>query len=248
MSLNVACGRCRFLSRNQPGPWLSVKTSRSDPRIAAIAPLLPPEQANTAPLNEPTRSTSCVRADRIGPTLGASLLWKIVANRVGPAPHASNTMSAESRPDWGRAPGSLEILTTTAGRAASAGSTMGSPVNGMTGSGAIVVDVLLDDDDDVDDDDVLDASVEVVGLALMTDGDVSATLLAGAAPAPLQATSPNATSRIGVVLENLTVLSGVRCALRAGDGCRTCDSSGRTCRRRPRLTMAARSTDVRSQL
>ena len=43
------------------------------------------------------------------------MLWNTVANRVGPAPQASNTMSAELSPDCGRAPGSLETFTTTAG-------------------------------------------------------------------------------------------------------------------------------------
>src|SRR3954447_7914176 len=139
--------------------------------MAATARALPPEHANTAPLNEPTRSTSCVRADRIGPTLGASVLWKTVAKRVGPAPHASKTMSAESSPDCGRAPGSLDTLTTTAGRAASAGSVIGRPVSGITGSGAMVVDVGVDDDDG---DVVVESSVVAVAFATVVAGDVSA--------------------------------------------------------------------------
>src|SRR3954447_3497015 len=134
--------------------------------MAATARAFPPEQANTAPLNEPTRSTSCVRADRIGPTFGASVLWNTVANRVGPAPQASKTMSAESRPDCGRAPGSLETLTTTAGRAASAGSAIGRPVSGMTGSGATVVDVEV-----VDDAVVVESSVVVAALGAVVAGN-----------------------------------------------------------------------------
>ncbi len=209
---------------------------------------LPPEQAKTGPLNSPTRSTSWVRAERIGPTFGASLLWKTVANRVGPAPQASNTMSAESRPDCGRAPGSLETLTTTAGRRRDRRIRRWAvPVSGITGSGAIVVRGGRRDDvvvDEVVDDDVV--------VALRRRGRRQHLDSAGVAapqPAPLlQATSPRAMIRIDDALANLTVLSTGRCALRAGGGCRTCGSRHRTCLRRPRPTSVARSTCVRSQL
>ena len=153
---------------------------------------MPPEQAKTALLNSPTRSTSCVRPERIGPTLGASVLWKMVANLVGPAPHASKTMSAESRPDCGRAPGSLETLTTTAGCAAIAGSVIGLPVKGITGVGAMVV-LVDDDDEEVDDDDDVDVALddEVVDPGSVTGvgGNAATAVLAGAAEPLLQATS-----------------------------------------------------------
>ena len=218
MSLNVACGRCRFLSRYHPGPWLSVSTRRSEPRIAAMDPLLPPEQANTAPLNEPTRSTSCVRAERIGPTFGASLLWNTVAKRVGPAPHASNTMSANSRPDCGRASGSFDTFTTTAGRAAIAGSVIGSPVKGITGSDATVVDVLDDAPAEV----VVDPPDVLVADGLVVGGDVSATVVAGDAPLPPQATRVSVAAINNDDLTNFTIPLGEQSALRAADGCRTC--------------------------
>src|SRR3954451_20325194 len=99
-------------------------------------------------------------------------------------------MSAESSPDCGRAPGSLETLTTTAGRAASAGSAIGRPVSGITGSGAIVVDVDVDADDVV----VVDSSVVVVAFGAVVAGDVSAgAVVAGdAAFVSWQATSASA--------------------------------------------------------
>ena len=61
----------------------------SELRSNATLPGLPPEQANTARLNEPNRSTSCERHERIGPTKSLSRLWYTAPKRVGPAPHAS---------------------------------------------------------------------------------------------------------------------------------------------------------------
>ena len=94
-------------------------------------------------------------------------------------------MSANSRPDCGRAPGSLDTLTTTAGRAAIAGSVIGRPVSGITGSGAIVVDVVVDEPvDDV----VVDLAVVLVADGLVVvGGEVSATVVAGDASLPPQA-------------------------------------------------------------
>ena len=92
-------------------------------------------------------------------------------------------MSANSRPDCGRAPGSLDTLTTTAGRAAIAGSVIGRPVSGITGSGAIVVEVDVVDVEVVDDV-VVDLAVVVVAVGLVVvGGEVSATVVAGDAPA-----------------------------------------------------------------
>ncbi len=85
-------------------------------------------------------------------------------------------MSAYWRPDCGRAPGSFDTFTTTTGRAATAGSVIGMPVSGMTGSGGIVVEV-VDDDDDV----VVDSSVVVVAFGFVVGGAVSATVVGDAA-------------------------------------------------------------------
>ena len=143
-----------------------------------MLPGLPPEQANSAPLNEPTRLTSCSRHERIGPTKSWSRLCHTVAKRVGPAPHASKMMSASFRPVCGRAPGSLLTLTTSVARVSRAGSSSGRPVSGWTGGGSVVVggsvvDVVeVDDDVDVDDED--DDDVVAARLA-GTDGGADAT-------------------------------------------------------------------------
>src|SRR5438093_6362101 len=90
------------------------------------------------------------RAERTGPTAGASLEWNRVKKRVTPpSTPSSTTMSAWLMPAWGRALGALSILTTSAARAGTAGST-GSPVSGLAlaatagaavvvGAGAVVV-------------------------------------------------------------------------------------------------------------
>ena len=75
----------------------------------------------------------------MGPTKSLSPLWKMAAKRVGPAPQASNTMSASFSPVCGRAPRSLLTFTTTATRDSSASSVSGSPVSGCTGPGMVVV-------------------------------------------------------------------------------------------------------------
>jgi len=99
-----------------------------------------------------------------------------------------------------------------------AGSVMGSPVSGITGSGAIVVDVVVDAVDDV----VVDLVVVVVdeGLAVVG-GEVSATVVAGDAPLPPQAVMANVADINNEVLTNLTIPLGEQSALRAVDGCRT---------------------------
>src|SRR4051794_3714226 len=82
------------------------------------------------------------RTERTGPTSGASWEWKTARNRVTPPSTTSSyTMSAASRPAWGRAAGELSILTTSAGRRARAGSSTGWPVRGKTAPlpGAVVV-------------------------------------------------------------------------------------------------------------
>ena len=117
-------------------------------------PGFPPEHANTARLNPPTRFTSCSRHERIGPTKSASVLCQTVAKRVGPAPQASKMMSASLSPVCGRAPVSLLTFTTSATLDNIAESVTGRPVNGATGptgagtvvgEGNPVVDVLRDD-------------------------------------------------------------------------------------------------------
>ena len=107
--------------------------------MSLMFPGLPPEQANTAWLNSPTRLTSCSRHERIGPTKSLSLLCQMVAKRVGPEPHASNTMSASLRPVWGRALRSLLTFTTRATFDNNLGFSSGSPVSGSTGPGIVVV-------------------------------------------------------------------------------------------------------------
>jgi hypothetical protein len=91
----------------------------------------PPLQEKSGSLNEPKRSMSWRRPDRIGPTGSLSWLWKTNANRVRLSlTISSNTMSAALNPVWGRAFGSLPILTTRATRAAIAGSGFSTPVSG----------------------------------------------------------------------------------------------------------------------
>jgi hypothetical protein len=104
-------------------------------------------------------------------------------------------MSAKLSPDCGRACGSLETLTTTAGRAASARSVIGNPVKGITGSGGGIVVVVVDDDDVV-----VDSSTVVVGFGLVVGGVVSgAAVVAGEADAPLHETRASAAIRMEVV-------------------------------------------------
>ncbi len=95
----------------------------------------------------------------------------------------------------------------------------------MTGVGAIVV--VVDDDVDVDVDDDVEVDVEdddeVVGAGwVRVGGSTATTLVAGAAEPLLQPTSPSVAISSVDVPANLTVLSVVRCALRAEGGYRTC--------------------------
>ena len=110
-------------------------------------------------------------------------------------------------------------MTTTAGRAAIAGSVIGSPVSGITGSGAIVVDVVDAPVDDV----VVDLAVVLVdeGLAVVG-GEVSATVVDGDAPLPPQAAIVSVADINNDDLTNFTIPLGEQSALRAVDGCRTC--------------------------
>ena len=73
---------------------------------------------------------SVERALRTGPTVGASVEWKMAAKRVmPPSTPSSTTTSASLIPAWGRPLGALSSLTTSTGRPARAGSE-GSPVRG----------------------------------------------------------------------------------------------------------------------
>jgi hypothetical protein len=103
---------------------------------------------------------------------------------------------------------------------------MGMPVRGITGVGAIVVvvddDVDVDDEEEVDEVDEVDDDEVVAAGCVGTGGSTATTLLAGAAEPPLQATSPSVAISSVDVLASLTVLSVVRCALRAEGGYRTC--------------------------
>jgi hypothetical protein len=98
---------------------------------------------------------------------------------------------------------------------------MGSPVSGITGSGAIVVDVVVDAP--VDDDVVVDLAVVLVdaGFAVVG-GDVSATVVDGDAPLPPQAAIVRVADMNNDDLTNFTIPLGAQSALRAVDGCRTC--------------------------
>jgi hypothetical protein len=93
-------------------------------------------------------------------------------------------------------------------------------VSGITGSGAIVVDVVVDapvDDVVVVDFAVVlvDDGVEVVG------GEVSATVVAGDAPLPPHAAMVSVADMNNDDLTNFTIPLGEQSALRAVDGCRT---------------------------
>src|SRR3954465_11380499 len=109
-------------------------------------------------------------------------------------------MWGESSPEWGRAPGWLETLTTTAGRAASAGSAIGRPVSGMTGSGAMVVDV---EDVDAAAGGGDSSPVAVAALGGVVAGEVSAVaVVADDALVSWQATSANPAATKDMALPN----------------------------------------------
>ena len=96
---------------------------------------------------------------------------------------------------------------------------IGSPVSGITGSGAIVVDVVVDESvDDV----VVDLAVVLVDGGLVVGGDVSATVVAGDAPLPPQAAIVSEVDINNDDLTNFTIPLREQSALRAADGCRTC--------------------------
>ena len=96
---------------------------------------LPPLQAKIGLFSEPSSSTSCVRPLRIGPTGSGPLALEhrgeagevldvLLEDDVGLVQAALRASSG-----W------LSIFTTSAGRAASAGSSIGTPVSGITGIG-----------------------------------------------------------------------------------------------------------------
>src|SRR4051794_6861206 len=99
-------------------------------------------------------------------------------------------MSAWFKPLCGRASPWLSILTTSAGRAASAGSSIGNPVNGITGSAGMVVDV---DVEDCELDDVVPTVVEVAAATVpATEVATSAVVAGDESPEPPQAVTPSA--------------------------------------------------------
>src|SRR6516162_2223672 len=88
-----------------------------------------------------SRAASTGRADRIGPTRGASWDWYVASSRVRPpSTSASVTMSALLRPDCGFAGGELSTLIESAGLCITLGTTK--PVSGAT-AGPLDVLVLL---------------------------------------------------------------------------------------------------------
>ena len=190
--------------------------------MALVTPGLPPLQAKIGLLSEPSNSTSWVRPLRIGPTGSGAWLWNTAANRVRCSTFSSNTMSAWLRPLCGRASGWLSILTTSADRAASAGSSIGRPVSGITGSAGIVVESwstrrsnVVDDDDDV-------VLASVVGASVV--GVVAAAVVADAASPPLlhAASASAAIMNVAIVWWISQVSQRSRCALRAGGGTEHC--------------------------
>ncbi len=171
---------------------------KSESAIARVTPALPPLQANSGACSPPSRSTSCVRPDRIGPTGLALALWKTAAKRVPTSTISSNTTSAAFKPLCGRAAGLLSILTTSAGRS---GGTCpyasGWPVSvilGITGSvvvvgGSVVVGAAV----------VVVASVVVVvfflvvvGASVVSGTVDSAAVVSAASLSPLQALATTA--------------------------------------------------------
>ena len=109
--------------------------------MALVTVALPPLQANSGRWNEPNRSMSWMRPERIGPTGSLPWLWKTIAKRVRLSLTISSyTMSAALKPVCGRAAGALSILTTSAGRAgALSPSASGTPVSGIRGTTSSVV-------------------------------------------------------------------------------------------------------------
>ena len=97
---------------------------------------------------------------------------------------------------------------------------MGSLVSGITGSGAMVVDVVVDA---LVDEVVVDFAVVLVdeGFAVVG-GEVSATVVAGDAPLPPQAAIVSVADINNDDLTNFTIPLGEQSALRAVDGYRTC--------------------------
>src|SRR5579884_1559662 len=92
-------------------------------------------------LSSLSRAASTGRAERMGPTCGASWDWKVTNSRVRPpSTRVSATRSAWLRPAWGNEPGALSTLTDRAGRAALAALVTGRPVRGYT-AGVVVLEV-----------------------------------------------------------------------------------------------------------
>jgi hypothetical protein len=49
--------------------------------ISRVTVPLPPDQARMGAFSEPSRSTSCMRPERMGPTRSAPWLWNTIAKR-----------------------------------------------------------------------------------------------------------------------------------------------------------------------
>ena len=127
----------RYLSSAASGSTLKLTTLA--PSTRAATPSLAPPQTNTGRPRAPSRSMSLSRADRMGPTGADGVEWKMAIRRVMPSTRSSMTMSATSRPTWGRASGEFETLTAIAGRSTGAPSGAGRPVSGHTVTGTVVV-------------------------------------------------------------------------------------------------------------
>ncbi len=130
-------------SRNIAVPALFSSTSVTGASsIASSAYFAPPENAKIPPTGQ-TMSGSVRRTDRIGPTTSVDFDWNIASRRViWPSTTSSQTMSASSIPDCGRASGVFSTFTLSTGRFCATPVGSGRPVNGATAAAAgLVVEV-----------------------------------------------------------------------------------------------------------
>ena len=229
-------------------------------------PGLPPLQAKSGWLSAPSRSTSWVRPERIGPTGSAS--WRVEhGGEAGERPStiSSNTMSAWlSRSAGGRA-STLSILTTIAGRSGAASPVgerqAGERASGIGGgrrgrrdrrrgrrrrswrprssSGAVVVGLGLA------------GSVVVAGAGRRGRRRrrrrrcTRASADRGRRPGAERTARRDEDGRTGDVSGSCQSSLSRRSARRAAGGCRTCLWTGPAGRRRRRRTSVARSTGGR---
>ncbi len=78
---------------------------RLEARTSLVTSALPPLQANNGEFSGSSKSMSCLRPLRIGPTGSLSLVWNTAAKRVSISTFSSYTTSAWFNPHCGRALG-----------------------------------------------------------------------------------------------------------------------------------------------